>query len=130
MGKVFDVVVIGAGQAGLAAAWELVRRGFVPGESMVVLDANEGPGGAWRHRWDSLTFDKAHGIADLPGMGLPRPDPTVPSSRIVRGIPAEGGSSALSEGSILLGNWMGGGWLAGPTSPSIHRPNTSPGPSR
>lgn len=79
----YEVVVIGAGQAGLAAAHGLVRAGLRPGRDMLVLDSNPGPGGAWRHRWDSLTFDRAHGIADLPGLRLPRPDPRVPASRVV-----------------------------------------------
>ena len=76
-------LIIGAGQAGLAAAHELRRRGLVPGTDFVVLDANEGPGGAWRHRWDSLTLGKAHGIADLPGLAMDRPDPLIPASRLV-----------------------------------------------
>ena len=58
-----DVVVIGAGQAGLASAHELRRRGM---GRFVVLDTGAGPGGAWRERWDSLTLGRAHGIADLP----------------------------------------------------------------
>lgn len=76
-------VIIGAGQAGLAAAHELVHRGLVPGTDFLVLDADDGPGGAWRHRWDSLTLGRAHGIADLPGMPMDRPDPQVPASRLV-----------------------------------------------
>lgn len=78
-----DVVVIGAGQAGLSAAGQLLRKGVAPGSGFVVLDANDGPGGAWRHRWDSLTFDAAHGIHDLPGLPLPPPDPREPASRVV-----------------------------------------------
>ena len=42
-------VIIGAGQAGLAAAHELVHRGLVPGTDFLVFDADDGPGGAWRH---------------------------------------------------------------------------------
>lgn len=76
-------VVIGAGQAGLSAAGQLLRKGLRPHEDFVVLDANDGPGGAWRHRWDSLTFDAAHGIHDLPGMALGTPDPAEPASRVV-----------------------------------------------
>lgn len=76
-------VIIGAGQAGLAAAHELVRRGLTPGTDFVVLDSNDGPGGAWRHRWDSLTLGTAHGIADLPGLPMERPDPGTPASRLV-----------------------------------------------
>lgn len=79
----FSVVIVGAGQAGLAAAHALVRKGFTPGVDMLVLDGNDGPGGAWRHRWDSLTLGRAHGIADLPGLPMPRPDPDVPAADLV-----------------------------------------------
>lgn len=80
---VFDVVIIGAGQAGLSAAYHLRRRGLVPGVDFLVLDANEGPGGAWRHRWPALTFDAAHAIHNLPGLPLGVPDPTEPASAVV-----------------------------------------------
>ncbi|MDN5581880.1 MAG: NAD(P)-binding domain-containing protein [Corynebacterium sp.] len=79
----YEVVVLGAGQAGLAAAHALVRKGYTPGGDLLVLDGNDGPGGAWRHRWDSLTLGRAHGIADLPGMPMPRPDEGVPASSLV-----------------------------------------------
>ena len=79
-----DAVVIGAGQAGLSAAYHLRRRGLVPGVGFVVLDANPGPGGAWQHRWDSLTFGAAHALHDLPGMALGTPDPAEPASSVVR----------------------------------------------
>ncbi|MFI7446297.1 FAD-dependent oxidoreductase [Nonomuraea sp. NPDC049714] len=59
-----DVVVIGAGQAGLSSAYYLRRFGYEP----LVLDAADGPGGAWRHRSPTLTMDKVHGIFDLPGV--------------------------------------------------------------
>ena len=78
-----DVVVIGAGQAGLSAAWHLRRRGLQPGRHFTVLDANEGPGGAWRHRWDSLTLGAAHRLHDLPGLPLGPADPAEPASAVV-----------------------------------------------
>lgn len=78
-----DVAVIGAGQAGLSAAYYLQRRGLAAGTGFVVLDANEGPGGAWRHRWDSLTLGSAHGIHDLPSSALGTPDPREPASSVV-----------------------------------------------
>lgn len=78
-----QVVVIGAGQAGLSAAYHLQRQGLQPERDFIVLDANEGPGGAWRHRWDSLTFGTAHNIHDLPAMELGTPDPTEPASSVV-----------------------------------------------
>ncbi|WP_134046410.1 NAD(P)-binding domain-containing protein [Amycolatopsis arida] len=61
-----DVVVIGAGQAGLSAAYHLRRTDT----DFVVLDHAKGPGGAWQHRWPSLRMDQVHGIHDLPGMAL------------------------------------------------------------
>lgn len=79
----WEVIVIGAGQAGLATARELVRRGLTPGSEMLVLDADEEPGGAWRHRWDSLTFGRAHGVANLPGMKLEDADKDLPASQVV-----------------------------------------------
>jgi cation diffusion facilitator CzcD-associated flavoprotein CzcO len=66
-----EVVVVGAGQAGLSAAYHLVRLGFRPFDEVVVLDRNPGPGGAWQHRWDSLTMHDVHGIATLPGLPVP-----------------------------------------------------------
>ena len=66
-----SVVVIGAGQAGLSAAYHLRRDGI----DHVVLDANRAPGGAWQHRWESLTVGKLNRIFDLPGMRQPTMSP-------------------------------------------------------
>jgi len=63
-----DVVVIGAGQAGLSTAWALTRQGFEPERGFVVLDADDAPGGAWQHRWPSLTLGTTHRVHDLPGL--------------------------------------------------------------
>ena len=78
-----DVVVIGAGQAGLSAAYGLRRAGLAPGPGFVVLDQEEGPGGAWRHRWPSLRVDRVHGIFDLPGRRFEPADPTLPAAQVV-----------------------------------------------
>ena len=77
------VVIIGAGQAGLSAAHYLWRDGLKPGRDFIVLDASDGPGGAWRQRWESLTLGSTNHIADLPGFPLGAPDPSVPASEIV-----------------------------------------------
>ncbi|HET6165466.1 MAG TPA: NAD(P)-binding domain-containing protein [Marmoricola sp.] len=69
--KVLESVVIGAGQAGLSASYHLERRGI----EHVVLDADERPGGAWQHRWDSLTMTDVHGVAALPDSRPPAPGP-------------------------------------------------------
>lgn len=78
-----QVVVVGAGQAGLSAAFHLRRLGLEPGLDFVVLDANDGPGGAWRHRWPSLTLGGAHRIADLPGLRLSAPNLDEPAADVV-----------------------------------------------
>ena len=63
-----DIVVIGAGQAGLSAAYHLKRRGLEPVRGFVVLDRSAQPGGAWQFRWPSLTLSTVNRIHDLPGM--------------------------------------------------------------
>ncbi|MCC2031955.1 NAD(P)-binding domain-containing protein [Microbacterium allomyrinae] len=88
-----DVVVIGAGQAGLSAAYHLRRRGFVPlghpdatdrvDPSFVVLDANADAGGAWQHRWPSLRMATVNGIHELPGFAVPPADPSAASRDIL-----------------------------------------------
>ncbi|MGW2394996.1 FAD-dependent oxidoreductase [Kitasatospora sp. NPDC001664] len=80
-----DVVVIGAGQAGLSAAYHLRRRGFAPYTGFVVLDADATPGGAWAHRSPSLRMATVHGFHDLPDFELPEPDPSAPAREVVPG---------------------------------------------
>jgi len=65
-----EIVVIGAGQAGLSSAYHLRRRGLEPGRGFLVLDQNPMPGGAWQHRWPSLTLSTVNRIHDLPGLGF------------------------------------------------------------
>ncbi|MFF1685839.1 MULTISPECIES: NAD(P)-binding domain-containing protein [unclassified Streptomyces] len=78
-----DVVVIGAGQAGLSSAYHLRRAGFEPERDFVVLDHSPRPGGAWQFRWPSLTYGKVHGMHSLPGMELTAADPSRPSSEVI-----------------------------------------------
>ncbi len=65
-----DVVVIGAGQAGLSAAYHLQHLGLTPPQGFVVLDASAAPGGAWQDRWPTLTLSTVNRIHDLPGMAF------------------------------------------------------------
>lgn len=83
MGVRSDVVVIGAGQAGLSAAYGLRRAGLAPGSGFVVLDREDGPGGAWRHRWPTLRLDRVHGISNLPGLPFEPADRSLPAAEIV-----------------------------------------------
>ena len=65
-----DIVVIGAGQAGLSSAYHLKRRGLPPNRGFVVLDQSPNAGGAWQFRWPSLTLSTVNRIHDLPGMAF------------------------------------------------------------
>ncbi|GGT22533.1 monooxygenase [Streptomyces tanashiensis] len=67
MTQVVDVVVIGGGQAGLAAGYHLRRLG----PDFVILDAQETPGGAWQHTWDSLHLFSPAAYSSLPGRLMP-----------------------------------------------------------
>ncbi|MFD4762164.1 NAD(P)-binding domain-containing protein [Streptomyces sp. NPDC058439] len=78
-----DVVVIGAGQAGLSGAYHLRRAGLEPDRDFVVLDHAPRPGGAWQFRWPSLTYGKVHGMHALPGMELTGADDSRPSSEVI-----------------------------------------------
>lgn len=70
-----DVLVIGAGQAGLSVGYWLTRYGIRPGSGLQMVDADPGPGGAWAHRWDSLRLGKTHRVHDLPGLPMGPVDP-------------------------------------------------------
>ncbi|HUH76698.1 MAG TPA: NAD(P)-binding domain-containing protein [Devosia sp.] len=63
-----DIVIIGAGQAGLSSAYHLTRLGLVPQRDFLVLDRAPAPGGAWQYRWPSLTLSTVNRVHDLPGM--------------------------------------------------------------
>ena len=64
------IIVIGAGQAGLSAAYHLRRRGLAVGADFVVVDDAPRAGGAWQFRWPSLTLSTVNRIHDLPGMAF------------------------------------------------------------
>jgi putative flavoprotein involved in K+ transport len=59
-----DTVIIGGGQAGLVAGYELQRRG----RQFVILDANRRSGDAWRNRYDSLRLFTPGRDCALPGL--------------------------------------------------------------
>jgi cation diffusion facilitator CzcD-associated flavoprotein CzcO len=63
-----EIVVIGAGQAGLSSAYHLQHRGLNVGRGFIVLDQSPLAGGAWQFRWPSLTLSTVNRVHDLPGM--------------------------------------------------------------
>jgi len=63
----YETIVVGGGQAGLAAGYELQRRGV----DFLILDANAHIGDSWRRRWDSLRLFTPSQHSGLPGMPFP-----------------------------------------------------------
>jgi putative flavoprotein involved in K+ transport len=70
-----DTIVIGGGQAGLAAGYYLAKRG-VP---FLILDANPRIGDAWRKRWDSLRLFTPARYNALPGLRFPASGASFPT---------------------------------------------------
>jgi putative flavoprotein involved in K+ transport len=64
-----DVLVIGAGQSGLAVGYYLRRAGL----AFKLLDDQAVPGGAWPHGWNSLRLFSPADASSLPGWLMPRP---------------------------------------------------------
>jgi putative flavoprotein involved in K+ transport len=62
-----NTVVVGAGQAGLAAGYFLKQRGI----DLVILDGAERIGESWRKRWDSLRLFSPARYNELPGKSYP-----------------------------------------------------------
>ena len=71
----YDTIVIGGGQAGLAAGYQLRNAG----RSFLILDASKHPGDTWRNRWDSLRLFSPTQYDGLPGLRFPAPSGTFPT---------------------------------------------------
>lgn len=64
----YEIVVVGAGSAGLATAALLQQEGLRP----LVLEAGPEPGAAWRDRYDRLRLHTPRLLSGLPGLRIPR----------------------------------------------------------
>jgi putative flavoprotein involved in K+ transport len=62
-----DTLVIGAGQAGLAAGYTLQRAGL----TFALLEAGSSPAGSWPHYYESLTLFSPARFSSLPGLPFP-----------------------------------------------------------
>ena len=73
--ETFQTIVIGGGQAGLAAGYFLTQQDAAQqGSSFTILDENIRTGDAWRRRWDSLRLFTPSKYNSLPGKPFPKPD--------------------------------------------------------
>ena len=76
--EIFDSIVIGGGQAGLAVGYYLKKQR----RKFVILDANERVGGSWRTRtWDSLRLFSPARYDGLPGWSFPTSGWSFPTAR-------------------------------------------------
>jgi putative flavoprotein involved in K+ transport len=66
-GDRLEVIVVGAGQAGLAIGFLLARQG----RRFAILEAADSVGAAWRERWDSLALFTPRRYDALPEMSFP-----------------------------------------------------------
>jgi putative flavoprotein involved in K+ transport len=71
----YDVIVIGAGQAGLSLGYHLSKRGL----RFAIIDGHPRVGDIWRSRWDSLRLFTPARYASLPGMRFPAGSWTFPT---------------------------------------------------
>ena len=71
----WETIIIGAGQAGLAAGYHLLKAG----EDFVIIDAAENIGDSWRKRWDSLRLFTPSQYDSLPGFSFPALKNTMPT---------------------------------------------------
>lgn len=62
-----DVLIIGAGQSGLALGYQLQQRG----RQVLLVDRNDRIGDSWRGRWDSLKLYSPASRDALPGLPFP-----------------------------------------------------------
>jgi putative flavoprotein involved in K+ transport len=64
---IYDCIVIGAGQAGLAAGYHLQQEQL----QFLILEATDKPAGSWPHYYDSLTLFSPARYSSLPGLPFP-----------------------------------------------------------
>lgn len=64
---IYDVIIIGGGQAALSAAYFLRRTNL----NYLLLDSEAQPGGAWQHTWKSLSLFSPALWSSLPGVLMP-----------------------------------------------------------
>ncbi len=69
-----DVLIVGAGHAGLGVAARLLARGREP----VIVEASPRVGDSWRARWASLRLFTPRFVNGLPGMRFPDGDDPFP----------------------------------------------------
>lgn len=73
--KVYDVIIIGGGQAGLSVAYFLRRSPL----NYLILDNQQEAGGSWLQTWDSLKLFSPSDYSSLSGWAMPKSNEEYPT---------------------------------------------------
>ncbi|EGV44511.1 FAD-dependent oxidoreductase [Bizionia argentinensis JUB59] len=73
--KVYDVIIIGGGQAGLSVAYFLRRSAL----EYLILDDHKEAGGAWLETWDDLKLFSPSEYSSLSGWAMPKSNEEYPT---------------------------------------------------
>lgn len=73
--KIYDVLIIGGGQAGLSIAYFLRRSKL----NYLILDNQKQTGGSWLQTWDSLKLFSPSEYSSLSGWGMPKTNEEYPT---------------------------------------------------
>lgn len=71
---IYDCIVIGSGQAGLACGYYLNKEKV----NYLILDNQKSAGGGWLHTWDNLHIFSPSESSSLPGYLMPKSDEKYP----------------------------------------------------
>ncbi|WP_127845606.1 ArsO family NAD(P)H-dependent flavin-containing monooxygenase [Psychroflexus aestuariivivens] len=72
--KIYDLIIIGAGQSALACAYFLRRKDV----DYTILDDQKQCGASWQHTWNSLTLFSPSEHSSLPGWQMPNTENEFP----------------------------------------------------